>query len=102
MVYHKLALSALIAATISTSEAFTPSSTRLPIRADVSSLRMVATTPADLGIGQSSGLGNGGNNENDGNDQSGSMMDLTGIAFSVSLTTWGSNYLPVSFVSLLD
>ncbi len=99
MAYHKLAVSALLAATISTSKAFAPSSSRhltSRARADASSLRMVATTPADLGIGQGSTLGNEGNDGNDGDKKSGSMMDLTGIAFSVGSIMDDNQYLITS------
>eukprot|EP00979_Chaetoceros_neogracilis_P006570 scaffold1340_cov277-Chaetoceros_neogracile.AAC.2 len=77
MAYHRLALSALLVATISTSQAFTPvSMPRATTRISNASLKMVATTPADLGmdINQKTGDGNG--------DANGAMMDLTGIVFS--------------------
>jgi|AntRauTorckE5430_2_1112549.scaffolds.fasta_scaffold03642_1 hypothetical protein len=82
MAYHRLALSALLVATISTSQAFTPvSMPRATTRISNASLKMVATTPADLGmdINQKTGDGNG--------DANGAMMDLTGIVFSVSIYT---------------
>jgi fatty acid desaturase len=73
--FHKLALSAIVAgATLSSTSAFTaiPSS-RINANTVSSVQRMVATTPADLGIdiGQQNDEG-----------KNGSMMDLTGIAFS--------------------
>jgi len=72
MVCHRLALPALLAATISTSEAFSPSGIH-PAVNQINVLRMVATTPADLGIGD-------GNKQQ--NIEGGTMMDLSGIAFS--------------------
>ena len=75
MAYHRLALSALLVATISTSQAFSPAA--MP-RARVNAVKMVATTPADLGIDL------GRQTSGDNGDKNGAMMDLTGIVFSVS------------------
>jgi len=73
MAYHRLAVSALIVATISSSQAFTPAS--MPrTTASTAALKMVATTPADLGMDITQR--NGDKNTN------GAMMDLKGIAFS--------------------
>jgi hypothetical protein len=79
MAHHKLALSALLVASISTAEAFSPAAVA-SIRGNA--LQMVATTPADLGIDVNQKQNNqpsGGNG-----DELGGMMDLTGIVFSVS------------------
>jgi len=75
MAYHRLALSALLVATISTSQAFSPAA--MP-RGRANAMSMVATTPADLGIDM------GSQKTGDNGDQNGAMMDLTGIVFSVS------------------
>ena len=79
MAFHRLALSTLlVVATTTCTEAFSPSG--LP-SSRTSVLRMVATTPADLGMGVDVKPGsNGGQND----DDKGAMMDLTGIVFSVS------------------
>lgn len=83
MAYHRLALSALLvaSASISNTQAFSPAG--LPatkaVNANANSLRMVATTPADLGI-------NINVNEEKNGEETGAMMDLTGIVFSVSWT----------------
>ena len=45
---------------------------------------MVATTPADLGINNSGPSFNSNENNDDENSRKGAMIDLTGIAFSVS------------------
>jgi len=78
MAYHRLALAVLLVAT--SSEAFSPAA--LPSsRANANALmRMVAVTPADLGIV----VNNNSNKQDDGEKNSGAMMDLTGIVFSVS------------------
>jgi len=47
-----------------------------------SALRMVATTPADLGIPNTGMTGMPSNDDGDNEDKNGSMIDLTGIAFS--------------------
>lgn len=79
MAYHRLALSALLvaSASISNTQAFSPAG--LPatkaVNANANSLRMVATTPADLGI-------NINVNEEKSGEDTGAMMDLTGIVFS--------------------
>ena len=78
MAYHRLAVSALIMATISSSQAFTPASMPRTTASTVA-LKMVATTPADLGMDITQR--NGDKNTN------GAMMDLKGIAFSVSRHT---------------
>jgi fatty acid desaturase len=73
MAYHRLALSALLVASLRTTQAFSPSG--LPSSRANNALRMVATTPADLGINvNEEKLGNGG--------ETGAMMDLSGIVFS--------------------
>lgn len=77
MAFHRLAVSVLVALTISSSDAFAPGS--LKAARTNNALRMVATTPADLGIGTD--VSNGEKDENG----SGAMMDLTGITFSVSI-----------------
>jgi len=80
MAYHRLALAVLLVAT--SSEAFSPAalpSSRANANANAL-MRMVAVTPADLGID----VNNNSNKQDDGEKNSGAMMDLTGIVFSVS------------------
>lgn len=73
MAYHRLALSALLVASFRTTQAFSPSG--LPLSRAKNAFRMVATTPADLGINvNEEKLGNG--------EETGAMMDLSGIVFS--------------------
>jgi hypothetical protein len=75
MTYHKLALIYILAASWSTSiEAFAPVSTLS--RANAGPINMVATTPAALGMDVE---------ETTTKDNMGSMIDLNGIVFSVSL-----------------
>lgn len=79
MAYHRLALSALLvaSASISNTQAFSPAGLPATRAVNANSLRMVATTPADLGI-------NINVNEEKSGEERGAMMDLTGIVFSVS------------------
>jgi hypothetical protein len=69
--FHRLALSALFVASIATIEAFSPAN--LP-NTRTHALRMVATTPSDLGLDI---------NQNQKEEDNGAMMDLSGIVFSV-------------------
>jgi len=77
MAYHRLALSALLvaSASISNTQAFSPAGLPATRAVNANSLRMVATTPADLGI-------NINVNEEKSGEERGAMMDLTGIVFS--------------------
>jgi len=68
--FHRLALSALFVASITTTEAFSPAN--LP-NTRTHALRMVATTPSDLGLDI---------NQNQKEEDNGAMMDLSGIVFS--------------------
>jgi len=76
MAFHRLAVSVLAALSISSTDAFAPGS--LKTARTNNALRMVATTPADLGIGTDSDVSNGEKDQ----DGTGAMMDLTGITFS--------------------
>ena len=71
MAFHRLAVTALVIGSFSVSQAFTPVGLA-GTRSVQNELRMVATTPSDLGM------------DVDKSDSSGSMMDLSGIVFSVS------------------
>ena len=75
MAFNKLALIYILATSWSTSiEAFAPASTLS--RANAGPINMVATTPAALGMDVE---------ETASKDNMGSMIDLNGIVFSVSL-----------------
>lgn len=110
MAFHKLAvksflLTATVAAAFTTTQAFVPSiassrtgissrwsATSTATRHYYNGLKMVATTPADLGMNVDNdgnvlggSLSNGGGGAGGGkNDDQGTMMDLKGIVFSVS------------------
>jgi hypothetical protein len=76
MAYHKLALIYVLTASWSSSiEAFAPASTIIS-RANAGPMHMVATTPAALGMDVE---------EVPTKDNLGSMIDLEGIVFSVSV-----------------
>ena len=68
--------------------AFTPVSNIISASQKVSLVqRMVATTPADLGIKNSGPSFNSDENDDDERSSTGAMIDLTGIAFSVSTSS---------------
>lgn len=69
MAFHRLAVTTLVVGSLSVSQAFTPVGL-VGTRSVQNELRMVATTPSDLGM------------DVDKSDSSGSMMDLSGIVFS--------------------
>lgn len=70
----------LLGISVPVTSAFTLSSSRVAVSRTSGTQRMVATTPADFGISSPPGM-----NQQDDNDNNGAMMDLNGIAFSVSL-----------------
>lgn len=74
MAQYRCALLTILAASFSFADAFSPTACRG--KKSYGSLRMVATTPADLGIDVKQGKITEGD--------SGAMMDLNGIVFSVS------------------
>jgi hypothetical protein len=101
MAFHKLALRSyllIVDAAVPTTQAFVvPTSIKSRFAATTTDrttscrngssvhLKMVATTPSDLGINTNENIGNlfGGQNDNK-DENNGAMIDLKGIAFSVS------------------
>lgn len=77
MTYNKLAIAYILATALTSyTEAFAPTvSVSTRSNAAPSSLKMVATTPSDLGLSL----------DTSSKTNAGSMIDLDGIVFSVSL-----------------
>lgn len=92
--FSRNTLSLFIAGVSATSSsAFVPSTRVPPIKASDVGLK-IATTPDDLGISSPSDVKQNNNNgDNGNNNRNGAMIDLEGIAFSVSFLwpLWMSN-----------
>lgn len=81
--YNRKALALLVSSVpLVSSFAFTPASSRVEIRRSNGVQRMIATTPSDLGISTPPDMDNGDEKKQ---QRTGAMIDLTGIAFSVSV-----------------
>ena len=85
--FNKHAFSTVLLASFMSSEtlAFTPVSNISTSKRTISVQRMVATTPADIGVGNNMPSFDQNSNTDNENKRNGAMMDLEGIAFSVSL-----------------
>ncbi len=105
--FNKYAFSAVVLGYMmnSNASAFTPVSNVKTSQRASSMQRMVATTPADIGVGGSIPSFNQNDNNDDENKRTGAMIDLEGIAFSVSIhkcaDVISSKYSPVGTKSHL-